>query len=55
MSDRLNIDPNRNYVMTVVYHKGNSDTRVVKGRKLVAALAKQNGKKTVRIATARTA
>jgi hypothetical protein len=55
MSDNLNIDPERTYIMTIVYHSGTSDTRRIKGKKLAAALKRHNGKKTVRIATARPA
>lgn len=50
MSDK--IDTKKMYRMTIVYKTGNSDTRLVKGSKVVSALRKANGKKTVLQATA---
>ena len=53
MSDRLNIDPKAMYMMTIVYKKGNSEQKRVKGKNLARTLAKHNGNATVLQATAR--
>jgi len=46
------IDTKKMYRMTIVYKTGSSDTRLVKGSKVVSALRKANGKKSVLQATA---
>lgn len=49
----MRIDPNRNYQMIVEYYTGSKHVRVIRGKKLAEAMARNKGKKTVKDVTAR--
>lgn len=48
----MKINPNDMYVMRVTYRSGKVDQKLIKGKKVVAALARYKGKKSVVAATA---